>query len=727
MLFICRSMHMRLCDEEGSDQSMEHTTFSTQFAGRLLQLEFGKFANMANGAVMVRYGESAVLATVTASKEAKDLDFFPLTVNYEERLYAVGKIPGGFIKREGRPSEKAVLASRLIDRPIRPLFPEGFRNEVQVVTTVMSVDQDCSTEIAAMIGASAALSCSDIPFAGPIAGVIVGRVDGELVANPTVEQMEKSDLHLVVAGTDEGINMVEAGSQEIPEQEILEAILFGHEIIKEMVQFQRKVQEQIGKEKMDPELFQIDSQLDQEVRARATEELIEAVQVVEKQARQDAIDQVCDQVVAEYEEKYTGDDFEEHEKMVRKILDAIVKEEVRRLIVEKEKRPDGRHPDEIRPLSSEVGILPRTHGSGLFKRGQTQVLSVCTLGALGDVQILDGLDLEESKRFMHHYNFPPYSVGEARPLRAPGRREIGHGALGERALEAVIPSEDEFPYTIRLVSEVLESNGSTSQASICASSLALMHAGVPIHAPVAGIAMGLVKEDERVVVLTDIQGMEDHLGDMDFKVAGTTNGITALQMDIKITNIDRSILETALEKAYKGRMEILENMRACIDRPRETLSPYAPKIATIRIDPEKIRDVIGPSGRVINKIIEQTGVKIDIEQDGRIYIASPDIEQNNAAKKMIEDLVREVVVGEIYLGTVKRIEKYGAFIELFPGKEGLCHISQLDRNRVGKVSDVVKVGDSIMVKVTGIDEQGRVNLSRKAVLKEEEQKKASSS
>lgn len=727
MLFICRSMHMRLCDEEGSDQSMEHTTFSTQFAGRLLQLEFGKFANMANGAVMVRYGESAVLATVTASKEAKDLDFFPLTVNYEERLYAVGKIPGGFIKREGRPSEKAVLASRLIDRPIRPLFPEGFRNEVQVVTTVMSVDQDCSTEIAAMIGASAALSCSDIPFAGPIAGVIVGRVDGELVANPTVEQMEKSDLHLVVAGTDEGINMVEAGSQEIPEQEILEAILFGHEIIKEMVQFQRKVQEQIGKEKMDPELFQIDSQLDQEVRARATEELIEAVQVVEKQARQDAIDQVCDQVVAEYEEKYTGDDFEEHEKMVRKILDAIVKEEVRRLIVEKEKRPDGRHPDEIRPLSSEVGILPRTHGSGLFKRGQTQVLSVCTLGALGDVQILDGLDLEESKRFMHHYNFPPYSVGEARPLRAPGRREIGHGALGERALEAVIPSEDEFPYTIRLVSEVLESNGSTSQASICASSLALMHAGVPIHAPVAGIAMGLVKEDERVVVLTDIQGMEDHLGDMDFKVAGTTNGITALQMDIKITNIDRSILETALEKAYKGRMEILENMRACIDRPRETLSPYAPKIVTIRIDPEKIRDVIGPSGRVINKIIEQTGVKIDIEQDGRIYIASPDIEQNNAAKKMIEDLVREVVVGEIYLGTVKRIEKYGAFIELFPGKEGLCHISQLDRNRVGKVSDVVKVGDSIMVKVTGIDEQGRVNLSRKAVLKEEEQKKASSS
>lgn len=727
MLLICRSMHMRLCDEEGSDQSMEHTTFSTQFAGRPLQLEFGKFANMANGAVMVRYGESAVLATVTASKEAKDLDFFPLTVNYEERLYAVGKIPGGFIKREGRPSEKAVLASRLIDRPIRPLFPEGFRNEVQVVTTVMSVDQDCSTEIAAMIGASAALSCSDIPFAGPIAGVIVGRVNGELVANPTVEQMEKSDLHLVVAGTGEGINMVEAGSQEIPEQEILEAILFGHEIIKELVEFQREIQEQIGKEKMIPELFQIDPQLDQEVRQRATEELIEAVQVVEKQARQEAIDQVCDQVVAEYEEKYASDDFEEHEKMVRKILDTIVKEEVRRLIVQEEKRPDGRHPDEIRPLSSEVGILPRTHGSGLFKRGQTQVLSVCTLGALGDVQILDGLDLEESKRFMHHYNFPPYSVGEARPLRAPGRREIGHGALGERALEAVIPSEDEFPYTIRLVSEVLESNGSTSQASICASSLALMHAGVPIHAPVAGIAMGLVKEEERVVVLTDIQGMEDHLGDMDFKVAGTTNGITALQMDIKITNINRSILETALKKAHQGRMEILENMRACIDRPRKTLSPYAPKIATLRIDPEKIRDVIGPSGRVINKIIEQTGVKIDIEQDGRIYIASPDNEQNNAAKKMIEDLVREVVVGEMYLGTVKRIEKYGAFIELFPGKEGLCHISQLDRTRVGKVSDVVKVGDSIMVKVTGIDEQGRVNLSRKAVLKEEEQKHTSSS
>jgi polyribonucleotide nucleotidyltransferase len=708
---------------------MESALFETELAGRKLVLEIGKFAGLANGSVMVRYGDTVVMATVVASKEPRDTDFFPLTVNYEERLYAVGKIPGGFIKREGRPSDKAILASRLIDRPIRPLFDEGFRHEVQVVTIVMSVDQDCSSEIAALIGASTALSISDIPFRGPIGGVIVGRVDGKLVINPTVEQQERSDLHLVVAGTKEGINMVEAGSKQIPEETILEAILLGHEVIKKIVAFQEEIVAQVGKPKMEVQLYQVDEQIDARVRALATNSLLAAVQVTEKQARQDAIDQVKKQTLEQMLEELGEEAFAEHEKDINTVLDKIVKEEVRRLIVEEGKRPDGRNPEEIRPLSSEIGILPRTHGSGLFRRGQTQVLSVCTLGALGDVQILDGLDLEESKRFMHHYNFPPFSVGEARPIRAPGRREIGHGALGERALEQVIPSEDEFPYTIRLVSEVLESNGSTSQASICASTLALMHAGVPIKAPVAGIAMGLVKEDNKVVVLTDIQGMEDHLGDMDFKVAGTRRGVTALQMDIKISGIDRSILERALEQAKKARMTLLDNMEATISEPNKELSPYAPKILTMRIHPDKIRDVIGPSGRVINKIIEETGVKIDIEQDGRIYIASPETSQNERAKKIIEDLVREVVVGEIYVGTVKRVEKYGAFVELFPGKEGLVHISQLDVNRVAKVQDVVNVGDSIKVKVTEIDDQGRINLSRKVLLKQEdkntEQKKHS--
>ncbi|MRG28115.1 MULTISPECIES: polyribonucleotide nucleotidyltransferase [Laceyella] len=708
---------------------MESALFETELAGRKLVLEIGKFAGLANGSVMVRYGDTVVMATVVASKEPRDTDFFPLTVNYEERLYAVGKIPGGFIKREGRPSDKAILASRLIDRPIRPLFDEGFRHEVQVVTIVMSVDQDCSSEIAALIGASTALSISDIPFRGPIGGVIVGRVDGKLVINPTVEQQERSDLHLVVAGTKEGINMVEAGSKQIPEETILEAILLGHEVIKKIVAFQEEIVAQVGKPKMEVQLYQVDEQIDARVRALATDSLLAAVQVTEKQARQDAIDQVKKQTLEQMLEELGEEAFAEHEKDINAVLDKIVKEEVRRLIVEEGKRPDGRKPEEIRPLSSEIGILPRTHGSGLFRRGQTQVLSVCTLGALGDVQILDGLDLEESKRFMHHYNFPPFSVGEARPIRAPGRREIGHGALGERALEQVIPSEDEFPYTIRLVSEVLESNGSTSQASICASTLALMHAGVPIKAPVAGIAMGLVKEDNKVVVLTDIQGMEDHLGDMDFKVAGTRRGVTALQMDIKISGIDRSILERALEQAKKARMTLLDNMEATISEPNKELSPYAPKILTMRIHPDKIRDVIGPSGRVINKIIEETGVKIDIEQDGRIYIASPETSQNERAKKIIEDLVREVVVGEIYVGTVKRVEKYGAFVELFPGKEGLVHISQLDVNRVAKVQDVVNVGDSIKVKVTEIDDQGRINLSRKVLLKQEdkntEQKKHS--
>ncbi|MFO7288649.1 polyribonucleotide nucleotidyltransferase [Planifilum fulgidum] len=696
-------------------EPMEPKIFTFDLAGRPLKMEIGKYANFANGSVLVRYGDTAVITTAVASKETKDTDFFPLTVNYEERLYAVGKIPGGFIKREGRPSEKAVLASRLIDRPIRPLFPEGLRNEVQVIATVLSVDQNCSPEIAAMLGASTALSISDIPFDGPIGGVIVGRVNGKFVINPTVEQMEKSDMHLVVAGTKDAINMVEAGCDEVPEKVVLEGILFGHKTIKKLVEFQEQIVEAVGKEKMEPELAKVDEELESLVRDLATDRVIEAAKVVEKQARQEALDAIRDELLEALAEDYPEP---EQQRDIEKVLEMILKEEVRRMILEESRRPDGRGPEDIRPLYSETSLLPRAHGSGLFRRGQTQVLSVCTLGALGDVQILDGLDLEESKRFMHHYNFPPYSVGETRPLRSPGRREIGHGALGERALEPIIPSEDEFPYTIRLVSEVLESNGSTSQASICASTLALMDAGVPIKAPVAGIAMGLVKEGDRVVVLTDIQGLEDHLGDMDFKVAGTRKGITALQMDIKIKGIDREILDQALRQARKARMKILDHMAKTLPKPRKELSPYAPKILTLRIHPDKIRDVIGPSGRVINRIIDETGVKIDIEQDGRIYIASTDPKQNEAAKKIIEDLVREVVVGEVYMGTVKRVEKYGAFVEVLPGKEGLVHISQLDANRVNKVSDVVKVGDTIMVKVTEIDDQGRINLSRKAVLKE---------
>ncbi len=695
---------------------MEKYVKHLELGGQQFTIETGQLAKQANAAVLVRYGETAVLVAVTASKGPKDLDFFPLTVNYEERLYAVGKIPGGFIKREGRPSEKAILASRLIDRPIRPLFPEGFRNEVQIAATVMSADPNYSSEVAAMIGTSAALSISDIPFMGPIAGVIVGRVNGEFVLNPNIEQMEQSDIHLVVAGTKEAINMVEAGADEVPEEVMLEAILFGHEKIKEVIRFQEEIVAEVGKEKMEVQLHTVNESLDQVVRSYALDKMKEAILTEEKHARQEAIDLVTQEAIEHFTEEYP-----EQLGEINEILHNIIKDEVRRLIIFEQKRPDGRKLDEIRPISTEIGLLPRTHGSGLFTRGQTQALSICTLGALGDVQILDGLDLEESKRFMHHYNFPPYSVGEARPMRAPGRREIGHGALGERALEPIIPSEDVFPYTIRLVSEVLESNGSSSQASICASTLALMHAGVPIKAPVAGIAMGLVKEGEHVAVLTDIQGMEDHLGDMDFKVAGTAKGVTALQMDIKIAGINKDILEQALDQAKVGRMFILGKMLETIPEYNKELSPYAPKITTFKINPEKIRDVIGPSGRIINKIIEETGVKIDIEQDGRIFIASVNPEMNEKAQKIIEDLVREVEVGQTYLGTVKRIEKFGAFVEVFAGKEGLLHISQLDTKRVEKVEDVVALGDKILVKVTEIDNQGRVNLSRKAVLKEQQE------
>ncbi|WJH33298.1 polyribonucleotide nucleotidyltransferase [Paenibacillus sp. CC-CFT747] len=682
--------------------------------GRPLVLETGRLAKQANGAVMVRYGDTAVLCTVTASTEPKDLDFFPLTVNYEERLYAVGKIPGGYVKREGRPTQKAILASRLTDRPIRPLFPEGFRNDVQIVNIVMSVEQDCSPEIAAMIGTSAALSISNVPFNGPIGGVVVGRVDGQFVINPTVEQADKSELYLVVSGTKDAIMMVEAEAHEVPEEIMLEAIMFGHEEIKKIVAAIEELTAEVGKTKMAVKLHTVDEEVNRLVRQYAKDRLVQAVSIGEKHARQDAIDLINDDTITHFNEVYV----DEPDKLgdVKEVLYDIVKEEVRRLITHDKIRPDGRALDEIRPIECDTGILPRTHGTGLFTRGQTQALSVCTLGALGDVQILDGLDLEETKRFMHHYNFPPFSVGEARPLRAPGRREIGHGALGERALQMVLPPESEFPYTIRVVSEVLESNGSTSQASICAGTMALMDAGVPIKAPVAGVAMGLIKDGEHVSILTDIQGMEDHLGDMDFKVAGTAKGVTAIQMDIKIEGIDRAILSEALTQAKEGRMFILNKMVAHISEPKKELSPYAPKITIMQIHPDKIRDVIGAGGKIINKIIEETGVKIDIEQDGKVYIASSNQAMNDRAKEIIEGIVREVVVGEVYLGTVKRVEKFGAFVEVLPGKEGLVHISQLSTERVAKVEDVVKIGDKITVKVTEIDQQGRVNLSRKATL-----------
>ncbi|MDY8023986.1 polyribonucleotide nucleotidyltransferase [Paenibacillus polymyxa] len=685
-----------------------------QLGGRKLVLETGRLAKQANAAVKVSYGETVVLCTVTASREPKDLDFFPLTVNYEERLYAVGKIPGGFIKREGRPSQKAILSSRLTDRPIRPLFPEGFRNDVQVLNLVMSVDQDCEPEIAAMIGTSAALSISDVPFNGPIGGVAVGRIDGQFVINPDIAQQNASDMYLVVAGTKDAIMMVEAEGDEIPEEVMLEAIMFGHDEIKNIVAVIEQLVQVAGKEKMQVKLHAVDEKVNSEVRSYAAERLMEAVKIAEKHARQEAIDAVNEETVAHFEAQYI--ETPELLSDVSEVLYDIVKEEVRRLITHDKVRPDGRKLDEIRPIESDTSILPRTHGSGLFTRGQTQALSICTLGALGDVQILDGIDLEETKRFMHHYNFPPFSVGEARPLRAPGRREIGHGALGERALSKVIPSETEFPYTIRLVSEVLESNGSTSQASICASTLAMMDAGVPIKAPVAGVAMGLIKDGDHVSVLTDIQGMEDHLGDMDFKVAGTAEGVTAIQMDIKINGIDRQILQDALKQAKEGRLFILSKMMEAIQKPREQLSQYAPKIMTMHINPDKIRDVIGAGGKIINKIIEETGVKIDIEQDGRVFIASTNQEMNEKARSIIEGIVKEVVVGEIYIGTVKRIEKFGAFVEILPGKDGLVHISQLSTERVAKVEDVIAIGDTITVKVTEIDQQGRVNLSRKAVL-----------
>ncbi|WP_142427200.1 polyribonucleotide nucleotidyltransferase [Enterococcus durans] len=698
----------------------EKQVFKTTWGGRPLQIEVGQLAKQANGAVLVRYGDTVVLSAAVTSKEAKDTDFFPLTINYEEKMYAAGKIPGGFIKREGRPSTEATLTARLIDRPIRPMFADGFRNEVQVTNIVMSVETDCSPAMAAMLGSSLALSISDIPFDGPIAGVEVGRVNGEYVLNPTVEQAEQTDIELTVAGTKQAINMVESGAKEVSEEDMLGALLFGFDAIKELVAFQEEIVQAVGKEKMEVSLLQVDAGLKKEIFDASYGTMKTAVMTEEKLAREDNIEQVKIDIREAYAEKFAGHEEEDHLlKEVKQITEDLEKDVVRELITIDKIRPDGRKLDEIRPLSSETGLLPRVHGSGLFTRGQTQALSACTLAPLGEHQIIDGLGVEVSKRFIHHYNFPQFSVGSTGRAGSPGRREIGHGALGERALAQVIPSEEDFPYTIRLVAEVLESNGSSSQASICAGTLALMDAGVPIKAPVAGIAMGLVSDGENYTILTDIQGLEDHLGDMDFKVAGTKEGITALQMDIKIQGITEQILKEALTQAKQARMEILEELTSTIAAPREELSQYAPKIEMIQIDPAKIKDVIGKGGDTINGIIEETGVKIDIDQDGKVSIASSDKEMIQKAIKIIEDLTKEVKVGEVYLGKVVRIEKFGVFVNLIKGKDGLVHISQLANERVNKVEDVLKLGDEVLVKVTEIDKQGRVNLSRKAMLAED--------
>ena len=704
----------------------EKKVYQMELGNRPLIVETGQLAKQANGAVLVRYGETVVLTAAVASKEAGTGDFFPLTVNYEEKMYAAGKIPGGFIKREGRPSEVATLAARLIDRPIRPMFDEGFRNEVQITNTIMSVDPDCSPEIAAMLGSSLSLCISDIPFNGPIAGVSVGRVDGELVLNPTVDQEAQSDIHLTLAGTADAINMVESGAAEVSEEDMLAALLFGHQAIQTLVQFQNKIAQEIGKEKMEVTLLQNDEELVQEINAEYKEKMKQAIQTYDKLEREENMSAVKKEIVAVYTEKLAENPEKEILlKEVGQIVDEMEKDEVRRLITEEKVRPDGRKVDEVRPLASEVGILPRVHGSGLFTRGQTQVLSIATLAPLTEHQIIDGLGIEESKRFMHHYNFPQFSVGSTGRSRAPGRREIGHGALGERALYAVMPSETDFPYTVRVVSEVLESNGSSSQASICAGSLALMDAGVPIKAPVGGIAMGLVMDGENYTILTDIQGLEDHLGDMDFKVAGTEKGITALQMDIKIQGITKQILEEALQQAKKARLEIIDNLVSTLSEPREQLSEHAPKIELMQIKPAQIKVVIGKGGDTINGIIDETGVKIDINEDGLISIYGKDPEAINRAKQIIEELTEEVVVGKIYNGKVKRIEKFGAFVEILKGKDGLVHISELSDKFLSNVEQAVSIGDELKVKVTEIDRMGRVNLSHKAVLQDEKEKENS--
>ncbi len=695
----------------------DYRTFRTAVGGRLLQLEIGKVCEMANGAVMVKYGDTVVNVTATAAAEPRaDIDFFPLSVDYEERMYAAGKIPGGFIKREGRPSGQAILNSRLIDRPIRPLFPKGFYNDVVVVATVMCVDPDCSPEIVGMIGSSVALCISDIPFDGPTASVLIGLIDGQFVVNPTLAQREVSELHLVVSGTKEAIMMVEAGAKEVPEDVILEAIMFAHEEIKKIIEFIEEVVAEVGKPKREVTLYKVPEDIDAAVREYASDKMRAAIQTYDKMERLENMDAVEKEAKAHFAEIYP-----DNPKDIAAVLYNITKEQVRSLILDDGIRPDNRKPTEIRPIWCETGILPRTHGTGLFKRGQTQVLSVTTLGPMGDAQTIDGIGEEVEKRYMHHYNFPPYSVGEAKSARSPGRREIGHGALAERALIPVLPSVEEFPYAIRVVSEVLSSNGSTSMGSTCGSTLSLMDAGVPIKAPVSGIAMGLIERVEpdgssKIAILSDIQGMEDFLGDMDFKVAGTAKGVTAIQMDIKVHGLSRQILQDALTQAHDGRMFIMDKMMEEIAEPRKELSPYAPRIISIQIDPDKIRTVIGPGGKTINRIIAETGVKIDIDDSGLVYIAAPDMESANNGVRAIELLIKEVEVGEVYEGKVTRIMNFGAFIEILPGKEGLLHISKMAKERVEKVEDVMNIGDFVKVKVTEIDSQNRINLTRKELL-----------
>lgn len=692
-------------------------TFQMELAGRQLVVETGKMAKQANGAALIRYGDTVVLVTSTGSKEAREgTDFFPLTVDYEEKMYAVGKMPGGFLRREGRPGNSAILNARLIDRPIRPLFDKRCRNDVHVVATVLSVDYDNAPELCGMLGASVSLGISDIPWDGPIAGVRVGKVNGEYVINPTQEQMEASTMNVTVAGSEEAIMMVEGGAKEAPEEEVLDAIMFGHESIKELCRFQKQIIAEVGKPKRTLVFADIPAEIEEAVEAYATDALKKAVFDADKLRRDGNIDAVKKDAKEHFAEIYPDNGAD-----VAESLDHLTKKIVRKMISNEHIRPDGRKLDEIRHITCEVGLLPRVHGSALFTRGQTQALSITTLAPMSETQTIDDLTPVTEKRYIHQYNFPSYSVGETKGSRGPGRREIGHGALAERALLPVIPSVDEFPYAIRVVSEILESNGSSSQASVCGSTMSLLNAGVPLKAPVAGIAMGLIEDGGNFSILSDIQGMEDALGDMDFKVAGTAKGITAIQMDIKVHGLSRDILLAALKQAHEGRLFILGKIAECIDKPAEHLSAYAPKIITITIPVEKIRDVIGSGGKTINKIIAETGVKMDVEEDGRIYIASPDEGAANKARKIVESLTKEVQVGETYLGKVTKLMKFGAFVEILPGKEGLVHVSQLALHRVEKPEDVVKEGDEIMVKVTEIDDKGRSNLSRKALLLEKKQ------
>ncbi len=697
-----------------SDFQRNMKTFETEIAGRPFKVEVGRVANLANGSALISYGETVVLMTAVASRKPRlGIDFFPLSVEFEEKLYSVGKIPGGFLKREGRPSEKAVLTARMIDRPIRPLFPDGMKNDVQVTATVMSVDQDCTPDTVAMNGASIALGISDIPFDGPTAAVIVGYIDGEYVINPTVEQTEKSELHLVVSGTKEAVVMVEAGANILSEEVVLGAIMHGHETIKEICAFIEGIAAEIGKPKFEIQLPEIDADFDQAVYDFLAEKMNEVVRIPEKHHRNEALDILKDEMMVHFLEDHPDD-----AEYLKDKFKSVEKKIVRRMISEEGVRPDGRTITEIRPISCEIDVLPRTHGSGLFTRGLTQALSITTLGALGESQRIDGLGLEDSKRYMHHYNFPPFSVGET-GMNRTNRRAIGHGALGERALLPVIPSESDFPYTIRVVSEVVTCNGSSSQASICGSTLSLLDAGVPIKDSVAGIAMGLIQENDKISILTDIQGMEDALGDMDFKVAGTKDGITALQMDIKVDGLDRALLEKALEQARVGRLHILGKMNDLINAPKAELSPYAPRVFSLKINPDKIRDVIGPGGKVITRITSEFNVKIDIEDDGSVLITANDGIGGEKALEEVKAITSDPEVGQVFTGKVTRILKFGAFIDLGHGKEGLCHISKLDTKRVGKVEDVVNIGDEVVVKIIEIDDQGRINLSRKAMLGED--------